>query len=68
VVQFGVNTDGKIIKPKVVKSLGNGLDEEALRVVKLLPDFKPARQNNNLVAFRYTFPIRFALASQPEKN
>jgi len=70
IVQFVVDTNGKIINPKVVKSLGNGLDEEALRVVKLLPAFRPARQNKNIVAFRYTLPIRFALATNalPEES
>ncbi|GEO03485.1 hypothetical protein AAE02nite_11490 [Adhaeribacter aerolatus] len=68
VVQFVVDTTGKIMEPKVVKSLDPKLDEEALRVVKTMPEFQPARQNNRKVAFRYTMPFRFALPAEPMNN
>ncbi len=59
VVQFVVDKEGKISDPQIVKKLGSGVDEETIRVVKMLPSFTPAKQNGQPVAFRYTLPIRF---------
>lgn len=61
VMQFEVDTKGRVSNPKVVKSLGKAFDEEAIRVVRLMPTFTPAKQNGRLVNFRYTLPIRFDL-------
>jgi TonB family protein len=68
VVQFVVDRNGKISDPTVVKSLGAGTDEEALRVVELFPDFQPAKQNGQPVEFRFTLPIRFGLAPKDPAN
>ncbi|GEO03977.1 hypothetical protein AAE02nite_16410 [Adhaeribacter aerolatus] len=59
VVQFLVDTNGKLFYPKVTKSVNPVLDAEAMRLVKSLPPFTPARQNNQPVVFRYTLPVRF---------
>jgi periplasmic protein TonB len=45
-VDFTVTIDGKVKDPKVVNPLGYGCDEEALRVVKLLPKYVPGRVGN----------------------
>lgn len=68
VVQFVVDRNGKISDPRIVKPLGAGTDEEALRVVKLFPDFEPAKQNGKPVEFQYTLPIRFGLAPKDPAN
>lgn len=61
VVQFVVNKEGQISDVQVVKKLGGGTDEEAMRVVKMMPAFTPAKQNGRPVSFRFTLPVRFGL-------
>ena len=58
-VQFVVNEDGQIQKPKVVKGLGYGCDEEALRIVKLMPNWNPGQQAESNVPVIYTLPVSF---------
>ncbi|GGF16170.1 energy transducer TonB [Hymenobacter cavernae] len=58
-VSFVVNTDGSISNVEVLKGLGFGTDEEAARVVRNMPAWKPGRQNSHAVAVRYTLPITF---------
>lgn len=61
VLQFVVNRDGSLSQIEVLKSLGFGLDEEAIRLIKLMPNWKPGRQNGNLVRVKYTLPMVFKL-------
>ena len=58
-VSFVVSADGTISNVEVLKGLGYGTDEEAIRVVKNMPTWKPGRQNNHTVSVRYTLPITF---------
>jgi protein TonB len=60
VVQFVVDENGHVVDPVVVKSVGGGCDEEALRVVKLAK-FKPGKQRGKAVKVRFSIPIRFKL-------
>ncbi|POY36067.1 hypothetical protein C3K47_12775 [Solitalea longa] len=59
-VQFIVDKDGSVYNATVLKGIGGGCDEEAIRVVKLLK-FKPGRQNGQPVKVRFSLPIRFTL-------
>ncbi|MCP2045660.1 energy transducer TonB [Pontibacter sp. HSC-36F09] len=61
IVSFVVNRNGKVTDATVLKGLGYGTDEEALRVIQSLPDWTPGKQNGKPVAVRYTLPIRFNL-------
>lgn len=61
VVTFVVAADGTITKAKVVKGLGYGTEEEALRVINSMPAWQPGKQNGRAVPVRYTLPIRFSL-------
>lgn len=61
VVTFVVAPDGAIMNAEIVKGLGFGTDEEALRVINSMPDWKPGKQNGRTVPVRYTLPIRFNL-------
>jgi serpin B len=61
VVQFVVEKDGSIGEVKVVRSLDKNLDAEAVRLVKSLPKFTPARQNGQVVRCWYTLPVTFKL-------
>ena len=59
-VQSIINEEGKIIEPKVVKKLGAGCDEEAVRVLKK-SKFKPGYDKGKPVKVRFTLPIFFRL-------
>lgn len=61
-VQFVVNKDGSISDVQTVGAhRGGGLEEEAMRVVKLMPAWKPGRQSGRYVSVRYNLPIGFQL-------
>ncbi|MEO5569595.1 MAG: energy transducer TonB [Bacteroidia bacterium] len=59
-VTFIVDKDGKVKEPKLLRGV-TGLDDEALRVVGHMPDWKPGKQNGRTVAVQYNLPIRFTL-------
>jgi len=61
VVQFVVTKTGKIGEVKVARSKDPDLDNEAVRVVKTLPDFIPGKMNGQSVNVWYTLPITFKL-------
>jgi protein TonB len=61
VLQFVVGTDGKISQIEVLKKLGWGLEEEAVRVVKAMPPWRPGKQNGKPVYVKFTLPIVFKL-------
>lgn len=61
-VRFAVMVTGELIGADVIRSSNNDeLDEEALRVVSLLPNFTPGNQNGNVVAVYFVIPIKFTL-------
>ncbi len=61
VIQFVVNEDGSVSGAKIVRSIGGGCDEEALRMVSSMPKWKPGRNNGTAVKVYYSIPIRFVL-------
>ena len=61
IVAFVVNRDGSIVDVKVVRSPDEHLSEEAMRVVKMMPKWKPARQGNKTVRSRFNLPVMFRL-------
>lgn len=61
VVSFVVTQTGKISNAEIVKGIGYGADEEALRVIENMPYWRPGKQNGKPVAVRFTLPIRFSL-------
>lgn len=61
VVQFTVDTTGKVTRAQIVRSVHPELDAEALRVVNSFPAWKPAMQNGKPVASKYTMPVVFRL-------
>ncbi|MBL7849943.1 MAG: energy transducer TonB [Cyclobacteriaceae bacterium] len=58
-VRFTVMPDGTMGNFKVLNGIGYGCDEEALRVMKLLPDWKPAYQRGKPVPVGMVIPITF---------
>ena len=61
IVQFVVNADGSITDPTVVRGIDPYLDKEALRVINLMPKWKPGKQRGKAVRVRYTQPVVFKL-------
>ncbi|MFD1185545.1 energy transducer TonB [Pontibacter rugosus] len=61
VLSFVVGRTGEISEIQVIKNLGAGTDEEAMRVVKSMPKWTPGKQNGRAVPVRYTLPVRFAI-------
>lgn len=61
VVQFIVNQDGTIADAKVVKSVSPQLDREAMRVIRMMPNWKPGLQNNKPCKTMVAVPIVFKL-------
>jgi protein TonB len=61
IVQFVVERDGSISSPEVARGIGGGCDEEALRVVRNMPKWKPGKQQGRAVKVKFTLPIKFRL-------
>lgn len=61
IVGFTVNEDGTLSDIKVMKSISPTFDEEAIRVVKSMPKWNPAKQNGKAVKTKYTVPVTFRL-------
>ena len=60
IVQFVIDEEGNIIHPVVLRGLNLELDEEALRVVRLMPKWKPGRQSGKPQKVRYAIPVYFS--------
>lgn len=61
VVKFCISSKGNISGYEIVKSVNPDLDAEALRVIKTLTRFEPARKDGKPVPFWYYLPITFTL-------
>jgi len=61
IVQFVVTKTGAVVKPRVLHSLHPLFDEEALRVVKLMPDWNPGMHNGEEQNVRFIIPVIFQL-------
>ncbi len=58
-VSFVINTDGSLTDVQVLKGIGFGCDEEAVRVMQKMPRWKPGKQSGRAVRVRYNLPISF---------
>jgi protein TonB len=61
-IQFIVGKDGSINQVDVLRGLGFGCDEEAQRVIKLMPRWNPGKQSGRAVSVKFTLPISFQLS------
>ncbi|MEJ7692632.1 energy transducer TonB, partial [Daejeonella sp.] len=64
ILSFIVEKDGGISDIKVLRGIGGGADEEAVRVLSTSPKWKPGIQNGRAVRVAYTMPIFFQLSQQ----
>jgi periplasmic protein TonB len=60
-ITFVVEKDGRITDAKVVRGIGGGCDEEALRVVNMMPTWKPGLQRGHAVRVQFIMDIKFTL-------
>jgi periplasmic protein TonB len=58
-----VDKEGNISDIQVIKGIHADCDKEAMRVVKMMPPWKPGKQNGRAVKSRFVLPIKFKLAS-----
>ncbi len=60
-LNFIVDYDGSIDSVKVLRGIGGGCDEEAIRVIAAMPNWKPGTQRGEAVRVSYNIPIKFTL-------
>lgn len=61
-VTFVVEKDGSLTDIKVLRDIGSGCGEEAIRVVKSMPKWSPAKQRGKTVRMQFNLPVKFTLA------
>lgn len=61
IVVFLINSDGSVSDVEVLRGIGGGADEEAVRVVENSPKWSPAQQKGQVVNSRMRLPVRFKL-------
>lgn len=61
IVSFVVETDGTLSNIQIEQSVSPSLDEEALRVVRNMPRWIPAKQSRNPIKLKFNLPINFSL-------
>jgi len=60
-VTFVVERDGSIANPRVLKDIGGGCGQEAIRVVKAMPKWTPGKQRGKAVRVQFNLPVSFNL-------
>ncbi|MEO6189053.1 MAG: energy transducer TonB [Saprospiraceae bacterium] len=61
IIQFVVSSSGDLTKVSIARGIGGGCDEEALRVVRSMPNWKPGKHYGKSVPVIFTLPINFKL-------
>lgn len=67
-VHFVINKDGSVDAVNVVRGIGGGCEEEAVRVIANAPNFIPGKRGGKPVYVRMSLPINFNLTAIPPKN
>ncbi|GAB3689332.1 M56 family metallopeptidase [Spirosoma flavus] len=67
-LSFIVTKTGEVTDVQVLKGMGFGTDEEAIRVVSQMPRWIPGRQNGEVVNVKYNIPIRFQLDERKKES
>ena len=58
---FVVETDGSISNVSILRGIGGGCDQEAMRVVKSMPTWTPGNQQGRPVRVQFNLPVKFVL-------
>jgi TonB family protein len=67
-VSFTVAKTGKVMDAKILRGIGGGCDEEALRIVTGMPDWNPGKDKGKPVNVIFNLPIRFTLSNDTNKD
>ncbi len=65
-VSFVISSEGEIADVKVLRGVSKAIDEEAVRVVKMMPRWTPAKLDGEPVNIQFNMPIRFVLQKDAE--
>lgn len=68
ILSFVVEKDGTLSNIKVLRDIGGGCAQEAVRVVKLMPRWTPAEQNGKPVRSQFNLPINFQIQENPAEK
>jgi protein TonB len=60
-LSFVIDKEGKVNDIKIIKDIGGGLGDVAVKAVKQMPPWKPGRQNGRAVSLQFTVPVKFTL-------
>lgn len=58
-IEFVIEKNGKLSNIKVRRGVYESLDKEAVRVIQIMPDWKPAQHQGQVVRQLYIFPFNF---------
>jgi protein TonB len=61
-VTFVVEKGGNVSDVKILRGIGGGCDEEAIRVIRAMPRWNPGKQRGKSVRVQFNMPIKFTLA------
>ncbi|MFB6320820.1 energy transducer TonB [Saccharicrinis sp. FJH54] len=61
IIGFIIDAEGKMKDLKIIRSLQDDFDKEVLRVMRLMPDWKPGKCSGKPVPVKMTFPLNFKL-------
>ena len=64
-VSFVIEKDGSVNEVKVLRGIGGGCDEEAVRVIKSMPKWEPGKMKGKPVRVSYQIPFNFKLDNAP---
>ncbi|MCX6303985.1 MAG: M56 family metallopeptidase [Bacteroidetes bacterium] len=67
-ITFIIRADGSVNEVKVLRGIGSGCDEEAVRVIKLMPKWNPGQQKGKPVDVQFNLPINFRLDSHKKEE
>tara|TARA_B100001245_G_C22870963_1_gene418809 strand:+ start:231 stop:977 length:747 start_codon:yes stop_codon:yes gene_type:complete len=63
-VEFSITSDGQVVKVKVQNPNNEVMDAEAIRLVRNMPDWKPATMNGKPVESRLNIPLSFGITNE----
>ena len=61
IINYLISPEGKVSETKVLKGIGSGCDEEALRIINSMPTWIPAHQDGKPVWTMFTMPVKYKL-------
>jgi len=67
-ITFVIDESGHVEDVRVLRGIGGGCDEEAVRVVKLMPNWTPGKSEGKNVRVQFNMPIRFTLAPEEKDS